>query len=451
MSNLLSIIQQNLSSGTISKISGLIGSNPSTTQLGISKMLPSLIKGIVYKGSTESGASSIISLIRKYALGSTSLSNVSPMLAGGSKADAYMDKGQKLSSELFGNSVGDLAAKSGLSGQSSTKLLSAVTPIVMGSVGKVVERDNLDAKGLQRYLVSQSNFASVPPAAAVTEPVKSSGGSFLRWLLPLLILGALLFWFFTKDNGTVAETTENAITTEKQTITTNATHTHDDGTVHEGHSHDNATETNTTAQIKTNADENSIVMSYSVDDDGNLVDANGVILFKAGEFNIKDGEYYDLEGKKVGFMKKVGNVIGDGAKAVGGALGGAATATADAFQNVFGGMFKKKKSGTTVSNYTLNNIQFNTESHKIENFSKNEVVGLANALKAYPDSKIKVQVYTNDGDDDGKNKSLSKTRAEVVRDMLVALGVNKKQISFDGMGAGDVSKAIRDKVEIVVE
>lgn len=60
-------------------------------------------------------------------------------------------------------------------------------------------------------------------------------------------------------------------------------------------------------------------------------------------------------------------------------------------------------------------------------------------------------MHSNDGDNDKQNKEFTKLRAEVVRDMLVTLGVDKKQISFKGMGKEDASKASGEKVEIMVE
>lgn len=95
--------------------------------------------------------------------------------------------------------------------------------------------------------------------------------------------------------------------------------------------------------------------------------------------------------------------------------------------------------------YQLTNIVFNPENHKITSFSKEEVEGLAAALKAEPNSKIIVQAFTNDGKSDKENKSLSKTRAEVVEQMLTTLGVNSRQISSEGMGAGE------NKVQIKVK
>ena len=195
----------------------------------------------------------------------------------------------------------------------------------------------------------------------------------------------------------------------KTTTTTKAeTHTHGDGTVHHGATHGNSNSTATSHSSNTMAKENITTTTAS-----------------AATNAVSEGMPHSVD-----------------------ATGNSVDVDAGTFKNLFGGIFKKKKDGEAVANYTLNNIKFNAENHKIENFSKNEVMGLADALKAYPNSKVKVQVYTNDSDNDKKNKKLSKSRAQVVRDMLVTLGVDEKQISHDGMGAGE---AAGDVVEIVVE
>jgi len=117
-------------------------------------------------------------------------------------------------------------------------------------------------------------------------------------------------------------------------------------------------------------------------------------------------------------------------------------------KKLFGDMIMKKSNRTS---YALSNIEFNKEDHKISNFSKAEVMGLAEALKANVNGHIEVQVFTNDGKDEKESNKLSDTRANVIRDMLVTLGVAKKQISAKGMGISDAEKASRGKVDIVIK
>lgn len=179
--------------------------------------------------------------------------------------------------------------------------------------------------------------------------------------------------------------------------------------------------------------------TYTVDAAGNLVDGAGKIAYKVGEFTTSDDGYY---------LDKDGNKIGKFFKKVGAAIAGAANKTADFFKGTFSDMFKKKAG---VSNtFTMSDIEFDPESHRITNFSKAEVEGLANALKSDKDAKIEVQAFTADGGGGLKNKTISGLRAKVVEDMLITLGVPKNQISSKGMSDKDATKAAANNVQIVV-
>lgn len=229
---------------------------------------------------------------------------------------------------------------------------------------------------------------------------------------------------------------------------TNVSQGHDhDGHDHAGHSHDGHNHDTPIASSETlvNQTANAVngaktavknaaegATSFSVNAAGDLVDAKGNLIAKAGSFSFNDGTYLDAEGKEIGVLKKIGS-----------AIGGAATKSADAMKKVFSGLFKsKEKVGST---YLMSKIVFDDESHRITDFSKGEVEGLAAALKDMPDAKIQVQVH---GDAD---KGVTEKRAEVIKAMLVTLGVDKKQISSKGMGADDAAKAKDGKVEIKVE
>lgn len=475
MSNLLSSVRAVMSDNVVGKLASLVGSNSSVTKTALTSMLPSLMKGIISKGSSQTGASTLLSMLKDHDLGSGTLNNLSSSLGGGDASKSFMDKGAKLNDAIFGNDLSKVPTPQGMDSGASSKLMNLATPILMGSLGKVVKTDNLDAKGLQSFLNSQKmkvvDHASTRESVASTtrataDRVEKSGGSIMRWLIPLFLLLSA-GWFFTQYLGdkkaATVDTEVPAVTDGKmrnKVSTSTPTHTHSDGTVHEGAAHDgNHTSGTVTGNVKDAANSAAgavagaagSVAGLSLDADGNLL-KDGKMFMKAGEFSVKDGEYFDKDGKSLGLLGKVGKAIGDAGKAVGGAVGdagkavggavaGAAGKTADAFKDVFGGMFKKKAGGTAVAAYGLSDIVFDSESHKITSFSKNEVMGLASALKATPDAKIKVQVSSADGGD----KKVTKMRAQVVHDMLVTLGVADKQISAEGMGAGD------GKVNIVIE
>jgi len=435
--SLLKTFQSLLTSGMIDKLSSLVGGNSSVIKTGLTSALPSLIKGIISKGSTTSGAGQLLDLIKNNKLSGNMMPNASTL-----------DVGAKLNESIFGSGLKDINFP-GLSGEKRSSLLNAATPLLMGSLGKIASDKNLDAAGLSSFLsdegknlgaLSSSSKVSHNVKSTVTEETSGGGLGFIKWLLPLLLIGGLAWWFMNKDKSTVVEETKTTAVEKNATHDHGVnTHTHSDGTVHSGKSHGDAsssqstTSTTTTTATTTSASttaggsvtsSTSKVAGYSVDGDGNLL-KNGVVFLKKGEYSVKDGEYFDASGKSLGFIGKVGKAIGDAGKAVGGAVAGAADKTADFFKGTFGGMFKKKKAGSAVAAYTLSQITFDPTSHKITNFSKNEIQGLAAALKAYPDAKITV----NAG---GSDKGVSKKRAQVIHDMLVTLGVSDKQIDAKG-------------------
>ncbi len=487
--NLIDLVKDQMTNALVGKVSSLIGENKTSTNSALTSFIPALLGGIVSKGSDMRGAGSLLRLINDNNLGANTISNLSSLLDGGRQSDGFMEMGGKLIASILGSNqssvLNNLVSLTGLSKNTSSSLLSLLAPIALGTIGKIVKSDNLDAGGLMRMLMGQKSAVSKALPAGMgsvlgfadydshTTPTtqSSSGSGFWKWLIPLLILLGII-WYFAKDG---CGPTPNVAANETQIkIDPNAKYVIDDVgnlldeagniiidagnytvdaagnivdaagkiLVRAGNVARLAVKELTEGSVTSNSDldsDSDIGVRYTVDTNGNLVDASGKIVFAAGEFEIVDGYYVDKDGNRIGkFFKKVGDVIE-----------GAAEKTADAFKSVFADLFTKKESKGTV--YTLADIVFDKESHRITDFSKAEVEGLAQALQAYPNSKIQVQVYTNDGKNEKENNSLTKARAKVVHDMLVALGVNKNQISFGGMGSQDKTKAAHGKVEIVVK
>lgn len=187
-------------------------------------------------------------------------------------------------------------------------------------------------------------------------------------------------------------------------------------------------------------------VKLSTDANGNLVDNTGKIIYKKGEFEVKNGYYYDKAGNKLGrFWEKLVKAIKDGAKSV----TDAAEKSVEQMTTFFQDLIAKKPNAKT--SYSLNNITFHPENQKITNFTKSEVMGLAEALKANPSNKVNINVFTNDGGNKKANETLSLTRAKVIKQMLTALGVKDSQLSLNGMGSSDAAKAAANKIEILAK
>lgn len=527
MTNLVNLVKDQFSTAVIHKVASVLGTNGRETNAAVDAFLPSLLSGILESTPTKDKASGLLDLISSNNLGAGVLDNLGDLLGGGDKTSSFLKMGTGLLSSIFGAKQSSFMDKivdlTGLGKSKSSTLMSILAPIALSVIGKLVKSEGFNASSLLSYLIGQrSNIAAAVPTGFAAAPIRethtaatneNSGGGmgFLKWLIPLLLLGAAALWWMNRDKG--ADTTAKAKveTTAKKTDShaghdhaghSHAGHDHA-GHDHAGHDHGidldkssvkatgkaggntvTATSSATGVTYKIDAKGN-IVDEYgfivfpakdvrkdgkgnivdptgkiiiavdkipsmtiktvgktspklSLDANGNLVDGSGKILFKKGEFK-REGRYYvDSKGNRIGFFTKLGAAIGD-----------AAQKTADAFKKTFSGMFaKKEKVGGT---YKLTRMDFHKENNRLTYYSKPEIEGLVQAIKAHQDRGIEVRVYTNDAKNEKKNKKLSEERANVVRDMMATLlGTAKKNISFKGMGSSDAAKAGRNDVEVVV-
>ena len=202
--------------------------------------------------------------------------------------------------------------------------------------------------------------------------------------------------------------------------------------------------------------------AFYVDADGNLLNKKGDLVKKSGEFKMEGGFYVDSKGqyiqRKIDKTKeKINSKVDNTKDKLKGAASNtreavtlAANRTTESVKANFNEIFNTKAVGTI---YPLPDIKFDPESHRITNFKKEDVEGMAASLKDHPASRIQVQVYTADAKSRNENKKISNLRADVVKQMLVTLGVKEDQISSKGMGlpTEDAAKAVANAVEVVVE
>lgn len=500
--NLLDLVKNHLTDDVIGSVANLVGENASSTGSAISSFVPAILASIVNKGSTQSGAQGIIGKFKDLGINGHQLSNLTDLLAGGEQTDKFMNTGNLLMDFFLGGKksglLSSLAGLAGFSGKSSSSLLSLLTPIVTSQLGKLIVDRDLNATGLSDLLGAQKSIlkSALPAPLAstlgfadgvkeqVSETVntvqeEATGGmGFFKWLIPLLLIAGLFYFF--KDSifggGEMMEEEKIEINTEYVNedgsikaiegyrIDENGNLIGPDGEIVKGEGEfDFDMEGNITdkdgsiivplkgdMEVEVESDgsasegsgmsdeEFEALEELSVDEEGNLINSAGEVVLPAGEFTVTDDGVY---------MDKEGNVLGRILGKIKDAIVNAAEKTADAFKNTFSDLFSKEAGAS----YSLTQIEFDPESQRISNFSKEEVEGLAAALQANTDAKIQVQAYTADGDSKAKNNELSSMRADVVKNMLITLGVDAKQISSKGMASKDEAKASNNKVEIIVK
>ncbi|MGZ8215521.1 MAG: DUF937 domain-containing protein, partial [Methylosarcina sp.] len=64
-SNVLELINDNISSDVVSKLAGFLGESPKSTSSALNNAIPSLLAGLVNKGTDMQGANSIFSLLNQ--------------------------------------------------------------------------------------------------------------------------------------------------------------------------------------------------------------------------------------------------------------------------------------------------------------------------------------------------------------------------------------------------
>ncbi len=419
--HLLHHVSDKITDATISKLSSIMQLETETIRLAVDACLPILLQAVVRKGGSTDEASALRGFIRTQNIASnvaTDFLNLDrdstrEYIGIGDKCVEYLLQDERSSIET------SLEEKTGMEKHQSNLLNKLITPLALGHVSKLGNRENMTDAQFSNYLKSEmtnlmnpeerktadaNNARRSREAKKEENPIEAP--VWLKWLIPALGAAALIWWSGQKACSSsidgVAEKTEikaekSDAPSSQKTQKTNSTETESMHTKREG---------------------------WYVNDNGDLIDANGEISKKAGAFSVTGGYYVDTNGKS---LSPVNNPLDK---------------STDEFKKNFSNMFMNKKSVGT--RYTLSQIEFDKTSHTIKQFSKREVEGLANALRTIPGAKIEVQVHSNDGADN------TKLRAQVVKDMLVTLGVSKDQISSKGMGNQEKAKADLDKVEIRV-
>ena len=393
------------------------------------------------KASTQSGADGIMNLINSQDQDDSILDDVVGLFSGGDKSNSLLNMGGGLVSSILGNKAGGIidliTSATGLKRNSSSNLLSMAAPIIMGMLGKQSRKHGLDASGLASLLMGQKDFLKgAAPAGlgnllglgnfdqigddlqgGIRQTVNSvedagervlagasetaqAGGSFLRRILPLLVIGliAVLGWgyfqgWFGKAKEAVAdgvEVVENAAEATGDAVANAAEATGD-------------------------------AVSDAAQTVGDF--AEGVI--EKVSFSLPSGENIDL--------------------------------IPDSFEDKFA-KWLSGEAKEVNERFTFDRLRFETGSAQLMESSNDQLRTLAKLMNAYPDVNIRLEGYTDNTGDATANMTLSKLRADSVKAQMEALGVDTSRIETDGLGSNnpiasndtEEGRAQNRRIEVVV-
>jgi hypothetical protein len=238
--NIVEMILKLLSSGdTLSKIASMLGMGQEQAGKAVSAAVPTLLAGLADAASKPGGGAKLANILGKQDQGV--LDNLSGLFSGG--GGAATAQGSNMLSSLLGGGLGQISSVlsrfTGVSEDAIGKLLGLLAPIVMSAIGK--QAKGLDAAGIANMLAGQKgNIASALPsglgsllssavpglssfvgdasnaatsvtrmatnvASGATREAEAAGSSVMKWLIPLLLVLAALF-FLPKMCRTAPET-----------------------------------------------------------------------------------------------------------------------------------------------------------------------------------------------------------------------------------------------------
>ena len=247
--NLMDMVKQAATKQVLGKIGGLLGMDEGKTQGAFDMASGSILGGLMKKAGTADGAREIFGAVQK--TDDSMLDKLGDLLGGGDATEQYQKQGSGILDMVMGNSQGGMlsaiAKQLGIGEGIVGKLLSMAAPMIMAVIGRYAKSKALDAVGLGNLLGSQkTHLASALPASLTSGlgfgnllgnagdavgnvagsvgnvassvgnaasgaasdagravsgaagDAANAGGGLIKMLLPLLLLGALLWglWQF---------------------------------------------------------------------------------------------------------------------------------------------------------------------------------------------------------------------------------------------------------------
>jgi outer membrane protein OmpA-like peptidoglycan-associated protein len=222
-SSILSSLFNSLDSRSIGEIASRFGVQEQAVSQGLETSTATLLGGLANKAGDSTWMSQLFKLVSQtpsnVSVGIVASAALDPSQAS-SGAASLLDSGKRFLGLAFGNnqsSIFDAVAKStGLRSGIVSSLMWMAAPLLMTALGHLVREDHLNPTGLSRLLANEgegvrallppgissvlgtpqpipASTASTRPVAIGTVPEPASRSRGWLWLIPLLLIPALLY------------------------------------------------------------------------------------------------------------------------------------------------------------------------------------------------------------------------------------------------------------------
>lgn len=229
--DILGLIKDKLTDSVIEKVSNFLGEHPENISSALNSAVPIVLGGIIRNASNDEETGKVMDVLKDGGHTGEILDDLPNLLGNFDKTQLLITIGSNIFNHFTGNKgnsiVEKLSVLTGIRKTSASSLVGLAAPLVLGALGKVVNKEGLGVSGLTRLLTDQreSVFGALPPAIAnqlnfkgststvkpenaekpkeTQKDVKETKGflSWIPWVLVGLIFlaGVAYFWKYRKN------------------------------------------------------------------------------------------------------------------------------------------------------------------------------------------------------------------------------------------------------------
>lgn len=228
--DILGLIKDKLTDSVIEKVSNFLGEHPENIGSALNGAVPIVLGGIMRNASNDEETGKVMDVLKDGGHTGEILDDLPNLLGNFDKTQLLITIGSNIFNHFAGSKgnsiVEKLSTLTGIRKTSASSLVGLAAPLVLGALGKVVNKEGLGVSGLTRLLADQreSVFGALPPAIAnqlnfkgastTTQPkseekpkepkketTESKGiWSWIPWVLIglLFLAGVAYFWKYRK-------------------------------------------------------------------------------------------------------------------------------------------------------------------------------------------------------------------------------------------------------------
>lgn len=251
--DILGLIKDKLTDSVIEKVSNFLGEHPENIGSALNSSIPIVLGGIMRSASNDEETGKVMDVLKDGGHTGEILDDLPNLLGNFDKTQLLITIGSNIFNHFTGSKsnsiVEKLSALTSIRKTSASSLVGLAAPLVLGALGKVVNKEGLGVSGLTRLLADQreSVFGALPPAIAnqlnfkgttstvkpeseektkeIQKETKETKGflSWIPWILIGLIFlaGLAYFWKYRKSIKPTEPAIEVGVLPRQDSIATN--------------------------------------------------------------------------------------------------------------------------------------------------------------------------------------------------------------------------------------